>query len=95
MSQLIELVLRTFPSSTIYAPQDYAGALNNTCFTKEESAVNMVDKITMLLTGEGGTDMWLTKFQMTKWFVLLFKSQNRKTEPEEWNVKGFWATQIV
>lgn len=57
MSQLIELVLRTFPSSTIYAPQDYAGALNNTCFTKEESAVNMVDKITMLLTGEGGADM--------------------------------------
>lgn len=43
----------TCHSSTIYVPQDYAGAaFNNTCFTKEENSINVMERITMLLTGE-------------------------------------------
>lgn len=46
-------MIPTCHSSTIYVSQDYAGAaFNNTCFTKEENTVNVMERITMLLTGE-------------------------------------------
>lgn len=62
-------------SSTIYVLQDYAGAFNNTCFTKEENAVNIMERIAMLLTGECYDDVWLTK--LGKCWNNFVKSANR------------------
>lgn len=62
MSQLIVLINSHVPLiDYIIVLQDYAGAFNNTCFTKEENSVNIMERVTMLLTGKFPADVWLKR----------------------------------